>query len=306
MSAKKADRVPIGGISLSSPGRVVYPENGVTKLEIARYYEAVGEWLLPHFRHRPLTLVRCPDTYKQCFFQKHIDENRVYAALHAIPIQEGSGVGYYPSVDSIEGVLSLVQLGALEFHTSGCRKDRLEQPDKFTMDIDPDPSVSWPRVVRTAQVIRELLAELGLVSFVKTTGGKGLHVVVPLQRRRKWEEIRAFTEGIAALLVQAAPKEYVMTLSKAKRAGKILVDYLRNARGATAIEAYSTRARVGATVSAPISWDELTPKLDPAKLNVRTVPKRMVKLGADPWATYGSVRQTITAKAFEQVVGSRS
>ena len=294
-------RIDVGGISLSSPDRLVYPELGITKLEVARYYESVGPWLLPHFRDRPLTLVRCPDDYTKCFFQKHIDENAVYAHLNRIPIQEESGIGHYPAVDTIDGVLSLVQLGALEFHTWGSRRDRLEQPDKFTIDIDPDPSVGWPRVIRSAQVIRELLQELGLVSFVKTTGGKGLHVVVPIQRRRGWEDIRRFTQGIAEMLVKAAPKEYTASLSKAKRSGKILVDYLRNARGATAIEAYSTRARAGATVSTPIAWDELTSSFKPDELTVRTVPARMASIGEDPWLDYAKVRQSLTVKMLDQV-----
>jgi bifunctional non-homologous end joining protein LigD len=294
-------RVDIGGVSLSSPDRLVYPELGITKLEVAKYYEAVGEWLLPHFRDRPLTLVRCPDDYTKCFFQKHIDDNPAYVHLHRIPIQEENGIGYYPAVDTIDGVLSLVQLGALEFHTWGSRRDRLEQPDKFTIDIDPDPTVGWPRVIRSAQVIRELLQEIGLESFLKTTGGKGLHVVVPLQRRRTWADIRSFTHGVAELLVRAAPKEYTSTLSKAKRTGKILVDYLRNARGATAVESYSTRARPGATVSAPIHWDELTRALRPDQFTVRTMPERMRSIGEDPWSGYGSVRQNLTAAMLDRV-----
>lgn len=294
-------KVPVGGILLSSPDRVVYPELGVTKLEVARYYESAGDWLLPHFRDRPLTLVRCPDTWHHCFFQKHIDENKVYEHITPIPVDEDKGVRYYGSVDTVDGVLSLVQLGALEFHTFGSRRDRLEQPDKFTLDIDPDPSVPWSRVVKSAHAIRELLSELELTSFAKTTGGKGLHVVVPIQRRRSWEDVKAFSEAIASLLVQAAPREYTISLSKSKRGGKILIDYLRNARGATAIEAYSTRARAGATVATPLHWDEVVTALEPEKLTVRTVPKRLASLGADPWAGYSEVRQSITAKMMRRV-----
>ena len=300
-TAKKGDKVEVGGILLSSPDRVAYPEDGITKLEVASYYEAVGEWLLPHFKDRPLTLVRCPDTYHQCFFQKHIDQNKVYEHITPIPIQEEKGVGYYGSVDTVDGVLSLVQLGALEFHTWCSRRDKLEQPDKFVLDIDPDPSVPWTRVVKSAHVIRDLLSELGLVSFAKTTGGKGLHVVVPIQRKREWDDVKAFTEAIATLLVQAAPREFTMTLSKAKRKGKILVDYLRNARGATAIEAYSTRARAGAPVSLPVHWDEVTPSLKPGHFNVRSVPKRLASLREDPWADFSRVRQSITSAMMKRV-----
>lgn len=301
-ASAKGGSVPIGGIRLSSPGRVIYPELGITKLEVAEYYEAAGEGLLPHFRDRPLTLVRCPDTYQKCFFQKHIDENKAYAWVQRVPVKEEDGdVASYLAVNSVDGVLSLVQLGALEFHTWGSRKDKLEQPDKFTLDIDPDPSVPWARVVKTAHTIRQLLSELGLQSFAKTTGGKGLHVVVPLQRRRGWGEIKAFTEAVASLLVQAAPREYTISMSKAKRGGKILVDYLRNARGSTAVEAYSTRARAGATISTPLHWDELTPDLRPDDLNVRTLPKRLASQGSDPWPGYHQLKQTITAQTLARL-----
>jgi bifunctional non-homologous end joining protein LigD len=296
---RKTARVDVGGISLSSPERPVYPELVITKLELARYYEAAYDRLIPHFKDRPLTLVRCPDNYHKCFFQKHIDDSPFYEHLHRIPIKEEKGIGYYCAVDSLEGLLSLVQLGAVEFHTWASRRDKLEYPDKFTLDLDPDPSVSWTRVVRAALTIRELLGEIGLRSFVKTTGGKGLHVVVPIARRRSWDDVRTFTEAIARMLVEAAPKEYVKTLSKAKRRGKILVDYLRNARGAVAVEAYSARARAGATISLPIAWDELTPKLDPQAFNVRTAAE--VLAGSDPWAEYSRVKQSITVQMMRRV-----
>lgn len=297
-------RVDIGGVSLSSPDRVPYPEAGITKLEVARYYERAAEWMLPHIRNRPLTLVRCPATYQSCFFQKHIDSNKVYKAVKPIEVTEGKGVGLYAAVDSIEGLMSFVQLGALEFHTMGCRSDRLEQPDRFTLDLDPDPSVPWSRVVASAHTIRQLLEELGLKSFVKTTGGKGLHVVVPITRRRGWDEVKEFTRGVASLLVAAAPNEYTLSVSKARRKGKILVDYLRNARGSIAVEAYSTRARVGATVATPITWDELKPGLDPQRFTVRTMAKRFASLDRDPWDGYHRVRQSITAKIYRQVLAA--
>jgi bifunctional non-homologous end joining protein LigD len=290
------DRVDIGGISLSSPERLIYPELGISKLELAQYYEAMAEWLLPHFRARPLTLLRCPDDYRRCFYQKHIDDKPIYSKLQRVAIKEGSGTGYYPSVDAIDGVLTLVQLGTVEFHAMGCRRDRLDQPDKFTIDLDPGPLVKWPRVVRAAQLVRELLSEIGLISFVKTTGGKGLHVVVPFQRRRGWEDVLEFTRALAGKLVEVAPREYTIAVAaKAKRRDRILIDYLRNARGSIAVEAYSARAREAATVSTPLDWNELTASLHPDSLNVRTVPKRLASLGADPWAGYAAVRQAITS-----------
>jgi len=295
-------RVAIGGVWLSSPDRVPYPEDGITKLEVAEYYEAAAEWLLPHIRNRPLTLVRCPDTYRSCFFQKHIDENKVYDAVKPIEVMEEKGPGLYAAVDSLEGVMSFVQLGTLEFHTMGCRADRLEQPDRFTLDLDPGPGVPFSRIVRSAHTIRELLRELELESFVKTTGGKGLHVVVPIGRRREWDEVKEFTRGVASLLVSAAPDEYTISVSKARRKGKILIDYLRNARGSIAVEAYSTRSRAGGTVATPVSWEELTPDLDPQAFNVRTMAKRFASLDRDPWDGYARVRQSITAAIYRRVM----
>jgi bifunctional non-homologous end joining protein LigD len=303
-STRTRERVNVRGIALSSPDRLVYPELGISKLELAHYYEAAGDWLLPHFRGRPLTVVRCPDDYRRCFYQKHIEDKPIYDKLQRVPFKERSGTGYYPSVDSIDGVLQLVQLGAVEFHAMGCRRDRLDEPDKFTIDLDPGPSVKWSRIVRAAQLVREMLREIGLTSFVKTTGGKGLHVVVPLQRRRGWDDVLEFTRALAGKLVEAAPREYTIAVAKAKRRDRILIDYLRNARGSIAVEAYSARARETASVSTPLDWDELTPSLKPESLNVRTVPKRLASLAADPWSGYATVRQSITSSMMARAGAS--
>src|SRR5262245_4557291 len=295
----KSGRIDVAGIALSSPERLVFPEEEITKLELARYYESAYPRMIHHLRDRPLTLVRCPDNYRECFFQKHIDDSPVYAHLREIPIEEEDGIGRYCAVDSIKGLLSLVQLGTIEFHAWGSRRDKLENPDKFTLDLDPDPALAWSRVVRAALTIRELLSELDLQSFVKTTGGKGLHVVVPIARRRSWPEVHAFTQAIARLLAHAAPREYVVTISKAKRKGRILIDYLRNSRGAIAVEAYSVRARPGAPVALPISWKDLTSTLDPQAFTVRTSVAQLDQ--ADPWADYFEVKQQITAQMMKRV-----
>jgi len=285
----------VGGVQLSSPDRVVYPDIGLTKLELAKYYEAVADWMLPHVANRPLTLIRCPDDWHECFYQKHIDANKVYYAVKPVRIREEAGSANYAAIDNAEGLLSLVQIGTVEFHTWGARIDRLENPDRFTLDLDPGPGVEWKRVVRAAQAIRGVLDDLGLQSFVKTTGGKGLHVVVPFRRGPGWDEVKVFTRAVASLLVEAAPDEYTISVAKSKRHGKILIDYLRNARGSIAVEAYSARARAGAPVSTPLHWEELTAGLKPERFNVRTLPKRMKKLGEDPWREMLKVRQAITA-----------
>jgi bifunctional non-homologous end joining protein LigD len=293
----------VAGVRLSSPDKVLYPEQGVTKLEVARYYEGVAEWLMPHINRRPLTLVRCPSGHGgQCFFQKHWDRKSAPEALHLVEIEERDGPALYGTATSIQGVLAVVQLGALELHTSNARTDMLERPDRFVMDIDPDPGVAWDAIVDAALHLRDLLEELGLTSFLKTTGGKGLHVVVPIARRSSWDEVHSFSGAVASLLADAAPHLYTTEMSKAKRKGRILLDYLRNSRGATAVEAYSTRARAGAPVAAPIHWDELLDGVRADSFNVRNMPRRMAELGVDPWAWMGGVRQSLT-RAMRRRVG---
>ncbi|CAN5845756.1 hypothetical protein BH23GEM9_BH23GEM9_04290 [soil metagenome] len=284
------------GVRLTSPDKVLFPEMGVTKLELARYYEAIAEWMLPHIRRRPLTLVRCPAGHgAHCFFQKHFDRKTVPAALTLVEVEEREGPALYGALDSAAGLVSLVQLGTLELHTWNARSDRLERPDRFIIDLDPDPSVEWDAIIDGALHVRDLLAEIGLESFLKTTGGKGLHVVVPLVRRSGWDEVREFSRGIASLLARAAPALYTLEMSLKKRRGRILLDYLRNARGATAIEAYSTRAKAGAPVAAPIHWDELADGVRAGSFNVRNMAERMAALGEDPWKGIGAVKQSITA-----------
>jgi bifunctional non-homologous end joining protein LigD len=286
----------IAGTGLTNPDKVLYPEAGVTKSDLARYYEAVAEWMLPHIRERPLTLVRCPSGHEaHCFFQKHFDEKSVPGPLRLVEIEERNGPELYGTLGSAAGLISLVQLGALELHTWNSRADRLERPDRFIIDLDPDEGLAWDDIVDAALNVRHLLEELGLQSFVKTTGGKGLHVVVPLVRRAEWEEVKAFSGAVASLLARAAPDRYTTEMSKRKRRGRVLLDYLRNARGATAIEAYSTRARAGAPVAAPIHWDELAEGVRANTFDVRNMPARMRDLGEDPWKEMGAVRQSLTA-----------
>jgi bifunctional non-homologous end joining protein LigD len=285
----------IAGVRVTNPDKVLYADTGVTKHDLIRYYDVVADWMLPHIRHRPLTLVRCPAGQDgNCFFQKHFDRKSGPASISLLEIEERDGPELYGTLDSYAGIVSLVQLGSLELHTWNSRKDRVERPDRFIIDLDPDPGVAWDAIVDAALHVRDLLDELGLVSFLKTTGGKGLHVVVPIDRRTSWEDVKAFSGGVAALLSRAAPHLYTTEMAKAKRKGRILLDYLRNARGATAIEAYSTRARPGATVAAPIHWDELADGVRADSFTVRNMAARVAELGEDPWSELYRVRQSIT------------
>ncbi|MEP7010288.1 MAG: DNA ligase D [Acidobacteriota bacterium] len=288
----------VAGVRLSHPDRVLYPEQGVTKLDLARYYQAVEEWILPHVAKRPLTLVRCPEGRKKaCFYQKHFRDG-MPSSIRSVPIhEEGGAKEPYLYVDDLAGLVGLVQFGVLELHGWGALIDDVERPDRLVFDLDPDPAVAWAQVVETAELVRGGLSDLGLETFVQTTGGKGLHVVAPLQRGRPWAEVKDFAQAFAERLVGIAPDRFVSKASKAARTGKIFTDWLRNARGATAIAPYSSRAREGATVATPLRWNELK-KVSPGDFTVATVPGRLAKLKKDPWEGFWKTRQTIRAEAL--------
>jgi bifunctional non-homologous end joining protein LigD len=207
-------------------------------------------------------------------------------------------------IDSLPGLIALVQLGTLELHTWGSRSDRIEYPDRLIFDLDPDPALPWKEVVRGAHTLRRKLADLGLIPFVKTTGGKGLHIVVPVTRKYDWEATKEFCRKVAASVTREEPKRYLATMSKAKRKGKIFIDYFRNGRGATAIAAYSTRARPGAPVSVPITWRELAAGIRPDQFTVRNLPARLSHRRRDPWREYESARRSITAAMEERLDAS--
>jgi bifunctional non-homologous end joining protein LigD len=192
------------------------------------------------------------------------------------------------------GLIELVQMGVLEIHIWGSAARNIERPNRLIFDLDPDPAVKWTEVIQAAREIRVVLEELGLTTFLKTTGGKGLHVVVPIQARTDWDDAKSFCKAVADLMVRVAPERYIATMSKAARKGKIFVDYLRNGRGATSIAPYSTRSRPGAPVSVPIAWDELSTKLHSDSFTVLNLFSRLTKLKKDPWATIFDVKQSVT------------
>jgi bifunctional non-homologous end joining protein LigD len=292
----RAEPLAVAGVTLSHPDRVLYPETGLTKLALARYYEEVSDWILPHLEGRPLTLVRCPEGHTaECFYQKHANET-VSEAIGRVEIPEDNKTGIYMVAESLAAVVGLVQMGVLELHTWGAKRDLLDRPDRIVLDLDPDTSVPWKSVVEAAQLVRTLLNELDLECFLKTTGGKGLHVVLPLQRVHNWEEVKSFSKAVADHLVRLIPNRFVANMSKQKRKGKIYVDYLRNAKGATAIAAYSTRARSGATVSVPLAWEELSVDIRSDHFTVQTVPARLAQVKSDPWRDYFKLKQKLTPR----------
>jgi bifunctional non-homologous end joining protein LigD len=242
-----------------------------------------------------LTLVRCPEgRQKQCFYQRNAIDGMA-SEIRRVPLREGKSSKPALVVDSLRGVIALVQMGVLEIHTWGATAKNVERPDRLTFDLDPAPALPWKMVREATLELRDRLADLGLTSWVKTTGGKGVHVVVPIVPDADWQQVKAFAKAIADGMAAAKPGRYIASMSKAKRVGKIFIDYLRNARSATAICAYSTRARVGAPVSVPLDWDELKTDMREDYFTIRNLPKRLSRLHNDPWEDYESARRPITA-----------
>ena len=295
-------RSSVAGVSLSNPEKILYSQHAISKRDLALYYELVAPWMLPYVVHRPLTLVRCPNGYDQpCFFQKH-DVDAYPDNLQRVTIQEKGKPEHYLSVQSVAGLISLVQMGVLEIHTWGARIDAPQHPDLLVFDIDPQEQLPWETVVGGAQTLHTLLGELSLVSFVKSTGGKGLHVVVPITRRHSWNEIKTFAKAVAGLLVQFDASLYTAKIAKHAREGKMYIDYVRNSEGATAIAPYSTRARQGAPVAVPLSWDELDEGITSNYFTVKNIRHRLTHLKTDPWEGFFSVRQSIT-KSMRKTLG---
>ena len=270
---------------LTHPDRIYWPDAGVTKEGLAEYYGEVWRWIAPHVVGRPLALVRCPEGVgDQCFFQKHAWKGISRAIRQeADPLDPEAAL---LMIDGLDGLIGLVQAGVLEIHPWGAAFANLEKPDQIVIDLDPGEGVGWPEVIAAAVEVRERLDGLGLVGFVKASGGKGLHVNVPLRPSAGWAAVKAFAKALADAMAADSPDRYVATVAKAKRRGRILVDYLRNGRGATAVAPYSTRARAGAPVSMPLDWGELGPEIGPAYFTVANSGSRLANLAADPWGGF--------------------
>lgn len=292
----------VAGIAISHPDKLYFPEAGITKIDVAQYYERMGSWILPYVKDRPLALVRCPDGWnQQCFYQKHADKS-VNAAVDRIEVPEGGGTATYMGARSAKALVALVQWGVLELHPWGSRRPRLDRPDRLIFDFDPDETMHWKDLVTGVELLRTLLGELELEGFLKTTGGKGLHVVVPIRTTLDWEQAKGFTRAVADFMVRTFSDRFTATVSKARRKGKIFVDYLRNAEGATTIAPYGVRARANAPVSMPIAWEELAKDVRFDRFNLRNAEDRVTNQQRDPWRDFATTRQTIT-KAHGKRVG---
>ncbi|HYU11556.1 MAG TPA: non-homologous end-joining DNA ligase, partial [Stellaceae bacterium] len=289
------------GVRLTHPDRVFYPDQGITKLALAQYYAAIKDWALPHLAHRPLSLVRCPDGQGgECFYQKHVSSG-VPDVVGRVEIPEKSGSETYLVIENVAGLVAMAQLGILEIHPWGSTVAKLETPDIITFDFDPDVGLPWQRVTDAAIEMREALLGIGLKSFAKTTGGKGLHVVVPVAPKLGWDAVKEFAKWVAERFAKAYPDRFTTNMAKRARSGRIFIDYLRNGRGATAIGAYSPRARPGAPVATPLSWDEVEKGAKPDGFTVTSLPGRLKKLKSDPWAEMPKLRQSISAKVRREI-----
>lgn len=308
------DSVFLNGVVLTHPNRVYWPRDEITKRDLAGYYDEVAAHMLPYVLGRPISMVRCPGGIAElpagvrqgrsrvdaCFFHKHPGDD-FPGPFERVMITESAGPAPYLTITGAGSFTALAQMGALEIHVWGSTWPDIEHPDTLVFDLDPDPSLPWSALAAGARLLREVLRAVGLESFVKTTGGKGLHVVTPIRPSEGWEEIRRFCKGLADAVVAHAPERFTANMSKAKRAGKIYIDYVRNNRGATSIAPYSTRAREHAPAAVPLRWAELKSGIRPDTYTVRNLPDRLRRLRSDPWDGYFETGrgQTVTAQMQE-------
>ncbi|MFA5489990.1 MAG: non-homologous end-joining DNA ligase [Candidimonas sp.] len=284
----------LGALKVSHPDRIVDPSTGIRKIDVVRYYALVGEWMAPHLKNRPVSLVRAPDGIDgQTFFQKHMAKARMTGvrrlSRHLDPDHEP-----LMEVASARGLVSAAQMNVIEFHTWNAMKTRIDRPDRMTFDLDPGKGAEWAQMQEAAMRLRSCLAELELVSFVKTSGGKGLHVIVPLKRRHDWDLVRDFSKAIVQHLAGTFPDRFSAKSGPRNRVGKIFIDYLRNGFGATTVAAWSLRARPGLGVSVPVAWSEVAALRSSAQWHIRDIEERLDQ-GNRPWSGYDNSARTLTA-----------
>jgi bifunctional non-homologous end joining protein LigD len=288
-------RIPVGTdqVTISHPDRVVFPDSGVTKGDVAAYYHSVAEWIMPELAGRPLSVVRCPGgVSKGCFFQKHVGQGWGKHVL-GVDVAEKAGEGEYLCIEEASGLLELVQMNVLEFHPWGTKAMDPERCDRIVFDLDPHASVKWPRVVAAARELRKMLQGVGLESFLRTSGGKGFHVVVPLRPAAPWVKAKQFAQAVAQLMATSKPREYVSVAGEKNRVGKIFIDWLRNGRGATSVASFSLRARPSAGVAMPLAWEAIGRVKSGDAFTIRNAAQKAKAWKNNPWSEIASVRQTL-------------
>ncbi|TDG25477.1 hypothetical protein EYW47_06510 [Paraburkholderia silviterrae] len=286
----------VAGIRITSARRVIDMDSGTRKLDLVRYYARAAPWLLPHLRDRPVSLVRAPQGLNgEVFFQRHSTRS----PIPEVTQHEGLDPGHPPlfTIDSLEALVHVVQMDVIELHTWNAVAADIEAPDRIVFDLDPDPALGWDRMIEAAQLTRTMLGDLGLEAFCKTSGGKGLHIVVPLVPGAGWDEAKAFARAVAQRLASGWPTQFTATMGPEHRKKKIFVDYLRNVRGASTAVAYGVRARPGMGISVPIAWDELADTTGGAQWTLANIDARLAHVKrSDPWARYARVRQSISSE----------
>jgi bifunctional non-homologous end joining protein LigD len=291
--AEAGGRPVVEGVAISNPDRVMWSEPPVSKLDLAGYFAAVARWMVPHVAGRPLTLVRCAEGVDRgCEYMRH---RRSWGPtpLRRVAIQEKTKLGEYLVADDAAALVALAQMDIVEVHTWNVRADAVERPDRIVVDLDPGPEVEWKQLAGAARLVRKALAALDLDSWIKTTGGAGLHVVVPIRPERDWSECLAFARGLASALARQRPDLFTDKVARAGREARIYLDYLRNNRTNTSVAALSPRARAGAPVSMPLRWDDLSARARPREHSVVSAPRHLARLRADPWQGYFACRQRL-------------
>ncbi|CAB3757611.1 DNA ligase D [Paraburkholderia solisilvae] len=304
-SKAKGGTETVAGVRISHPDRVIDKHTDTRKIDLVRYYESVADWILPHLRGRPVSLVRAPaDIGGELFFQKHAEKLTIPGVTQHPGLDPGHAA--LITIDDIKALAGAAQMGTIELHTWNALASNIEKPDRVVFDLDPDPALGWARMIEAAQLTRTLLEELGLTSFCKTSGGKGLHVVVPLAKHAGWDDVKDFSQAVAQHMATTLPKYFAAKMGAQNRKGKIFVDYLRNNRGSSTVAAYSVRARPGMGVSVPIAWNELGDTTAGDQWTLANLHERLQSLREDPWAAYAKTRQRITANMRKRLAGERA